>query len=251
MAGSENKFVLYIYLCTAPSEDHANVSRLIGAAHAAIKEDDAKKQIEEAAKLQTEEDKRRKVCGSNRMWVEPRSCHQPVQLSTQMLRTCRQVNLDATLLPFSTNTVKFSGALPDILRHAFVQKFSLKQRRAIQTAIVNTVSAKCVQRIPDVLPGLKHLWLKSLGRLLNWDDEAAFTCLKLQNLVGVAVQMGKRLWESNPPFLDRECEDMEWALLNKEDRKDLERIIAALTPKWDSDEETTYYFWQVRFGVCS
>jgi hypothetical protein len=62
-----------------------------------------------------------------------------------------------------------------------------------------------------LLPGLKHLWLKSTGGFW-WEDYAR---VKLPSLVGVAVQMGKRLGESKPPYVG---EDLELTLLNDEER---------------------------------
>jgi hypothetical protein len=112
MANSENKFKLITDLCTALS-DHAKVSRVVGAAHVAINEEDIKRQKEEDAKpyqsgvvtlvpesVQIEEDERRKrreVCDSN--YYSNNKCNQFVRLSTRFLRTGRQVYLDAALLP--------------------------------------------------------------------------------------------------------------------------------------------------------
>jgi hypothetical protein len=251
---------LRISLCTAPTEDHANVSRLTGAAHDAVKEEDARKRAEDAAKpqqsglhvvpipVQSEQENRREVCNSLRDWIlKPDSgCQQSVQLSTQMLRTCRQVHLDAALLPYSTNTFHFppDRGYPDGFCDAFAQKLSLKQRRAIQSAIVEWETVQCVEKIPAMLPGLKHLWLKSSAVCWRLDLEEKYARVQLPSLVGVAVQISKRfnlprLGESDPPHWDRRCEDLEWALLNKEDREDLGSCMTASRAKWDSGERTT------------
>lgn len=215
----ERKFKMYINLCTAPSEDHATVSRLTGAAHVAVMEEDAREKAEDDAEPRQSEPRPvqiREVCNINKEWISVPSCgcQQSVQLSTQMLRTCRQVYLDAALLPYSTNTFHFSRALGMFFCDAFAEKFSLKQRRAIQSAIIYASSPECVQDIPDLLPGLKRLWLKSHGGFW-WAD---FARAKLPSLVGVAVQMGKRLGESDPPYAG---EDLELTLLRDEERRKL------------------------------
>ena len=154
MGNPENKFTLMMDLCTAPSEGHANVGRLTGAAHLAFKAEDAKEREEEAAKprlhdlpllpvpVQTEEDEGRKVCDSSNVWFSEQSCHRGFQLSMQMLRTCRQVYEDAALLPYATNTFHFSGGLHDIFCAAFIKQSSLKQRHAIKTAIVTRLRSR-------------------------------------------------------------------------------------------------------------
>jgi hypothetical protein len=207
---------MYINLCTAPTDDHTTVSRLTGAAHIAVMEEDARKEAEDDAEPRESGPRpvqSREVCNSNKEWISVPSCgcQHSVQLSTQMLRTCRQVYLDAALLPYSTNTFHFSRALGTFFCDAFAEKFSLKQRGAIQTAIMYTLSSECVQRIPDLLPGLKRLWLKSSGGFW-WEDYAR---VEIPSLVGVAVQMGKRLGESVPPYIS---EDLELTLLNDEER---------------------------------
>jgi hypothetical protein len=174
IANRENESTLCIDLCTTPSNDHAYFSGLTGAVHVLVKEENEKDREQEAAKpvqsidsvsrpAQSGKHKGREVCDSNRMLGSHMSCGQTVQLSTQFLRTCRQVYLDAALLPYSTNTFNFSGGLHDTFCAVFVQKFSATQRRAMQTAIVDASAVrcksalKCVQKIPDLLPGLKHL----------------------------------------------------------------------------------------------
>jgi hypothetical protein len=161
---------MYINLCTAPSDDHATVSRLTGAAHVAVKEEDARKEAEDDAE-QRQSGLRpvqsREVCNNNKEWISiPSSgCQHSVQLSTQMLRTCRQAHLDAALLPYSTNTFHFSRALSKNFCDAFAEKFSLKQRRAIQTAIVYTLSLRVraedprLASRPQASLAEKHWWV--------------------------------------------------------------------------------------------
>jgi len=249
MGNPENKFTLMMDLCTAPSEGHANVGRLTGAAHLAFKAEDAKKREEEAAKprlhdlplvpvpVQTEEDEGRKVCDSSNVWFSEQSCHRGFQLSTQMLRTCRQVYEDAALLPYATNTFHFSGGLHDIFCDAFIKQFSLKQRHAIKTAIVVASSLKCVQNIPNLLPGLKHLWLLCWGRF-RLDLEEYYARVKLPNLVGVAVQC---LGKSDPSPLDDHYENLELALLDNKDRGDLELCQFAWWTRWRKNGVITTY----------
>ena len=168
-------------------------------------EEDAKEHEEEAAKpvqsgthlvsrpVQSVKNKDREVCHSNRMMLcSHLICDQTVQLSTQFLRTCRQVYLDAALLPYSTNTFNFSGGIhQDALCNAIVQKLGLKQRQAIRSAIVYVSTLECVQKIPDLLPGIKHLWMRSgLYGFCEGDLDEDLAHLNLPSLVGVAVQMG-------------------------------------------------------------
>jgi hypothetical protein len=224
-----------------------------------MKEEDAKKRIEQDAEprllglhlvpipVQSEEDKRREVCDST-MNCEESSCHQSdqtVQLSTQLLRTCRQVNLDAALLPYSTNTFNFSGGIhQDALCDAFVQKLGLKQRQAIRSAIMNVSSLECAQKIPDLLPGIKHLWMRFwLRGFWRWDLEEDFARVKLPSLVGAAVQMGSRLGKTAPYWLDKEILSLELALLDNKERGDLEvckRALRARSSKGSRWEMLTY-----------
>jgi hypothetical protein len=264
IANRENESTLCIDLCTTPSNDHAYFSGLTGAVHVLVKEENEKDREQEAAKEREEEaakpvqsidsvsrpaqsgkHKGREVCDSNRMLGSHMSCGQTVQLSTQFLRTCRQVYLDAALLPYSTNTFNFSGGLHDTFCAVFVQKFSATQRRAMQTAIVDASAVrcksalKCVQKIPDLLPGLKHLWLIS-RKSWDWNLEQDYARVKLPSLIGVVVQLGERLGESTPPWLDAQGEYLEWALLDN-----IALSKEALLAKWDSGEMTRWG-WRVR-----
>ena len=262
LARSETKPTLCIDLCTTPSNDHAYFSRLTGTAHALMKEEDAKEREEEAAKpvksywtsrpVQSERCRGRELCDSNQVLGSYISCDKTVQLSTQLPRTCRQVNLDAALLPYSTNTFNFSGGLHDTLCAAFIQKFSVTQRRAIQTAIVDAAALwrpsglECVQKIPDLLPGLKRLWLRSCNSW-GWDIEEDFARVKLPSLVGVSVQLGERLGYSNPSWLDRHGEYLELALLDNTDHGDLALCKESLKAKWVSGERPTWGFGEMFF----
>lgn len=64
--------------------------------------------------------------------------------------------------------------------------------------------------------------------------------MKLPSLIGVVVQLGERLGESTPPWLDAQGEYLEWALLDN-----IALSKEALLSKWDSGEMTRWG-WRVR-----
>lgn len=89
------------------------------------------------------------------------SCGKPVRLDIQLLRVCRQMHNDASLIPYAENNFILGDGMYSKFRRAFCKRFSPEQRGAMQTVAALCMSQRDTEVLPAVLPGLKRLWIQS------------------------------------------------------------------------------------------
>lgn len=103
-----------------------------------------------------------KPCDSNLIEVTENCCRQPVRLDVQVLRVCRQIHNEAALVPYTKNSFIISGGMRREFLNDLTKRFSFEQRRAIETVAVleSQYWAQYVSKLPQLLPGLKKMWLE-------------------------------------------------------------------------------------------
>lgn len=103
-----------------------------------------------------------KPCDSNLIEVTENCCRQPVRLDVQVLRVCRQIHKEAALISYADNSFIISGGMRRDFLNNLTKQFSFEQRRAIKTVAVleSQYWAQYVSKLPQLLPGLKKLWLE-------------------------------------------------------------------------------------------
>lgn len=160
----------------------------------------------------------RRPCLSTHIFRKAR-CDGLVRLDVQLLRVCRQIYNESSLLPYAENHFIVSSGFQDRFPEAFIAQFNLEKRSAMHTVAVLQSWKADIELVPTLLPGLKRLWF-------NIDDAThdpnrsvvanqsrlveAFSRVKFTSLIGATVRLG---WYWSYEEDERMEERLELALL--------------------------------------
>lgn len=120
-----------------------------------------------------------------------------VDLSVQLLRTCRQIHNEAALIPYAGNCFVFLGGLAPDPSKPLERYIGLKQRQAIRSAAIFGVDFHCqhLNRIHRLLPGLHRLWI-DVPLVVNRDRVTpSYKFNRDGTLVPEAIAYLKKRWE--------------------------------------------------------